>query len=195
MRYADLWPIYAKYWDEMVINASRVPEFTADADFAVEHKDVYQQISDGSQSKVPWPMIACLHRRESNADFNTYLGNGQSLARPTTLVPRGRGPFTGPDAFIKGGLDAIQQEGWGSIIDWRLEKILYFMLLYNGVGTELHIPSSYIWGGTNIQKPGKWIADGVYSPYVWDSQPGCAPLIWSIAKLDTSVVLTRESTS
>ena len=193
MRYADLWPIYAKYWDRMEIKPSRVAQFNEEAEFAIDHKEIYQQISDGSQSKVPWEMIACLHRRESDANFNTYLGNGQALSHVTTIVPKGRGPFTGPNAFVDGGLDAIRQEGWGSVVDWRLEKMLYYMLLFNGVGTEPHIPSSYIWGGTNIQKPGKWIEDHVYNPYVWDPQPGCAPLILTIINLDPSVPITRET--
>jgi lysozyme family protein len=191
MRYADIWPRYAKYWDTMKINPGRVKEFTDAAQFAINHKVTYQVIEQ--KKSVPWPMIACIHRRESNANFGTYLGNGQSLARRTTEVPAGRGPFTGPNAFIDGCVDAIDVEGWGSISDWRLEKQLYYMLLFNGVGKEPTIPSSYVWGGTNIQKPGKWIRDHVWSSTVIDPQPGCAPLLRTIAKLDPSVTFTRES--
>ena len=86
--------------------------------------------------------------------------------------PPGRGPFTGPNAFVDGAVDAIKIEGWGSVIDWRLEKQLYYMLLFNGIGSELwgH-PSSYVWGGSNIQQPGKWVRDHVWSATTWNRNP------------------------
>lgn len=191
MRYADIWPRYAKYWDAMKINPGRVQEFTTIAQFAINHKATYQELE--AKTGVPWAMLAVIHRRESDANFNTYLGNGQSLTRVTTIVPKGRGPFTGPTAFLDGGVDAIKIEGWGSIIDWRVEKQLYYSLLFNGIGTEPFHPSSYVWGGTNIQVPGKWVRDHVFDPTVMDPQPGCAPLLWTIAKLDPTVAFTRES--
>lgn len=193
MRYSDIWPRYAKYWDAMAVSPGRVQEFTDEAQYAINKKVTYQVIE--SKTRVPWPMLACIHRREGNADFTTYLGNGQSLARKTTEVPENRGPFTGANAFIDGAVDAIHIEGWGSISDWRVEKQLYYMLLFNGIGSEAwgH-PSSYIWGGTNIQQPGKWIRDHAWSSTVMDPQPGCAPLLWMIAKLDQTVTFTRETT-
>lgn len=192
MRYSDIWPRYAKYWDTMTINADRVQEFTNDAQYAINHKAIYQTLEQ--KTGVPWAMLAVIHRREGDGNFGTYLGNGQSLARKTTEVPANRGPFTGDDAFIDGGVDAIKVEGWGSIQDWRVEKQLYYMLLFNGVGSEAwgH-PSSYVWGATNIQQPGKWIRDHVWSSTVMDVQPGAAPLLWMIAKLDSTVTFTRET--
>jgi lysozyme family protein len=192
MRYSNIWPRYAKYWDAMTIDAGRVQEFTDEAQFAIKNKVTYAVLE--SKTRVPWQMLACIHRRESDANFNTYLGNGQSLNAKTTEVPIGRGPFTGPNAFVDGAVDAITIEGWGSISDWRLEKQLYYMLLFNGVGSEnWGHPSSYIWGGTNIQQPGKWIRDHVWSSTVMDPQSGCAPLLWMIGKLDPSVTFTRET--
>ena len=191
MRYAEIWPRYAVYWDKMTINGIRVSSFHEQASIAVLHKATYQQLEKATG--VPWAMLAVIHRRESDANFNTYLGNGQLLSKQTTIVPRGRGPFTGPNAFIDGGIDAIKIEGWGSVTDWRLEKQLYYCLLFNGIGTEPFHPSSYIWGGTNIQQPGKWIRDHVYDPHVWDPQPGCAPLLKTIAQLDPTVTFTRET--
>jgi len=192
MRYAEIWPRYAKYWDTMTIMPVRAPAFAEDAKYALVHQSIYAYIS--SKTGVPWAMLACLHRRESDGDFNTYLGNGQPLRDETTITPVDRGPFLGPEAFYAGALDAIAVEGWGKISDWRLEKQLYYMLLFNGIGSEAwgH-PSSYIWGGSSVQQPGKFIRDGVWSSHVWDPQPGCAPLIQAIAKLDPSVTFTRET--
>lgn len=177
----------------MTINPDRQKEFTDEAQFAVNHKMIYTEIAQATG--VPWAMIAVIHRREGSANFGTYLGNGQSLAHKTTIVPIGRGPFLGGEAFIDGAKDAIKVEGWQSISDWRLEKQLYYCLLFNGVGSEAwgH-PSSYIWGGTNIQLPGKWIRDHVWSSTFVDPQPGCAPLLKAISQLDSSVVFERETT-
>ena len=175
----------------MVIKPDHVSVFEAFAKVAIANKIIYSDLSN--TTGVPWPMLAVIHRRESDANFHTYLGNGQLLSRVTTIVPKGRGPFVGTNAFIDGGIDAIKQEGWGSISDWRLEKQLYYCLLFNGIGTEPFHPSSYIWGGTNIQVPGKWIRDHVFDPSVWDPQPGCAPLLKTIAQLDPTVTFIRES--
>ena len=89
----------------MVIKPARVEEFTQEAEFAFAHKSIYVEIE--VVTNMPWAMIAVIHRRESDANFDTYLGNGQSLARPTTEVPKGRGPFIGPNSFVAGGIDEI----------------------------------------------------------------------------------------
>jgi len=176
----------------MVINPNRVSRFMSEASYAIQYKATYQEVE--AETEVPWPMIAVIHRRESNANFLTYLGNGQSLGQKTTITPIGRGPFYPPNAFVDGAIDAITMEGWGSVIDWRIEKQLYYCLLFNGIGSEAWgVPSSYIWGGTNVQKPGKWIRDHVWDPNFIDPQPGCAPLLWSIAKMDQTVVFSRET--
>lgn len=192
MRYAAKWPIYARWWDAMTINASRAEEFASYALFAIKHQVIYQEIADAT--KLPWHMIAVIHRRESNAEFDTYLGNGQSLSRPTTEVPRGRGPFVGPDAFRNGAIDAVRQEGWISISDWRLEKELFYCEAFNGPGYDMRrIPSPYLWGGTNIQTRGKYVADGRFDPEAIDHQPGCAPILKTIATLESSVQFVREA--
>lgn len=193
MRYRDKWPEYARQCNALEIKPSRVMEFTRYAEFAISHKGIYQQVERASG--VWWPHVAVIHRRESDASFNTYLGNGQSLSRVTTEVPAGRGPFTGPDAFLKGCLDALHLDGLDKVVPpWPLEKILYFCEVFNGGGySRMGLPSPYIFGGTNIQKPGKFVADHQFDPTAWDSQPGCAGILWMIAYLDTSVIFTRES--
>lgn len=188
MQYGRMWPKYAEQWDSMIINASRVREFDNLAKYAMEHSRSYRVIEE--QTGVPWPMIACLHQRESGANFNTYLGNGDRLDRKTVNVPAGRGPFA---SFEEGAIDALHYDRLDRVIDWRLEKILYNMELFNGAGYYNHgLPSPYVWGGTNIQKPGKYVADGQWSSTAIDRQPGCAPLLKSIMKLDPSIEYKRE---
>jgi len=189
MRYATKWPEYARQWDAMKINSSRVTQFDHYAQFAVDNKTRYLEVA--ARSNTWWPHIAVIHRRESDADFNTYLGNGDPLSHRTTHVPKGRGPF---GSFLDGALDALHLDGLDSVRDWNVEKVLYYCEIFNGTGYDRHgVPSPYIWGGTNIQDAGKYTADGVWNSHAWDVQPGCAPLLASIAKIDASVSLIRES--
>lgn len=171
-----------------------LPEFMADAHYAFDHKATYAAIS--ALTGVPWALLAVIHRREGDGNFGTYLGNGQSLARRTTIVPKGRGPFTGPNAFLKGAVDALKIDGLTSVQDWRLEKQLYYTEIFNGGGYDARgLPSPYVWGGTNIQKPGKYESDGNFNPRVMDMQPGTAPLLACIAKLDPTIQFVREAAS
>lgn len=189
MRYAAKWPEYAQQWDRMTIKPSRLSLFQHYASFAIQHKQQYESIE--LRSGVKWYHIAVIHRRESDADFDTYLGNGESLHHVTRLVPKGRGPFS---SFEEGAIDALKIDGLSSVIDWRLEKILYYCEIFNGTGYDRHgRPSPYIWGGTNIQVSGKYVADGVWDSTVWDVQPGCAPMLKTIADMDSSVKFVRET--
>ena len=188
MRYRTQWPVYAKQWDAMRINRDRAAEFDRYADRLLLNKGRYMNIEE--RTGVPWWLVAVLHMRESDADFKTYLGNGEPLSRKTRLVPRGRGPF---NTFEDGAVDALRLDGLTAVHDWRLEKALYYAELYNGTGyNNRGLPSPYIWGGTNQQKPGKYIADGRWSSTVWDRQPGVAPILKAMAAKDAQIQFVRE---
>lgn len=191
MRYGNKWPQYARDWDRMTIKPNRQKEFTIAAETIFAHKDIYKDIE--LFTTVPWYLIAILHLRESDMDFKTYLGNGDPLSRQTVNVPAGRGPFTGEHAFRDGAIDALKVDGLSSVKDWRLEKILYYCEIYNGAGYDMRgLPSPYVWGGTNIQKAGKYVSDGRFSSSAWDGQPGCAAILKTLMAVDPSIVLKRE---
>ncbi len=192
MRYSERWPDYAHQWDTMQIRPSLEHEFEREAQYAVDFKIRYQEIE--RLTGVPWALVAVIHRREAAGAFGCYLGNGESLSHRTVTVPKGRGPFTGPNAFERGAVDALHLDGLDAVRDWRLEKQLYYTELFNGTGYfGRGIPSPYVWGGTNIQKPGKYVADHVWDGHVMDIQLGTAPLLATIARLDPSVTFTRET--
>ncbi len=197
MRYGNKWPQYSKWWDHMAIKPSRLAEFEHVAAQLLANKARYQAIE--AKTGVPWHLIAIIHFRESSPtfkgepsyNFNTYLGNGQSWHRRTTIVPRGRGPFA---SFEDGAVDALKIDGLTSIKDWRLEKELYYCEIFNGAGYDARgLPSPYVWGGTSVQRPGKYVSDGRFNSSVWDTQPGCAPILATMAKHDPSIQLERES--
>jgi lysozyme family protein len=186
-----MWPRYAAWWDMMTIKHERRAEFTAIAKFAVDHKGIYQSIA--VLTGVPWELIAVLHRRESDANFHTYLGNGQPLIHRTTIVPKGRGPFLGSHAFIDGAVDALRLDGLAGVPRFDIiEKQLFWCQTFNGFGHP-EKPSPYLWGGTNVQVAGKWVRDHVYDPHFWDPQPGCAPILLTISQLDPTVKFIRET--
>lgn len=190
MRYSIKWPQYAKQWDAMVIKQDRAAEFHRLAQFAVDHKARYQDIESRTKG-IPWWLIAVLHRRESDANFNTYLGNGDPLSVPTRHVPKGRGPF---HSFEDGAVDALHLDHLDRVQDWRLEKALYYCELFNGGGYDAHgLPSPYVWGGTNQQKAGKYTSDGHFNGVAWDKQPGCAPIIKAMMELDQTIQPVRET--
>lgn len=202
MRYSQFWPLAARDWDAMKIEghgnistSMATQIFTAEAKYAIQNKDRYLEIQEASKQfggdGVPWPFLAAIHRREGDGNFGTYLGNGQTLVRRTTLVPAGRGPFFGNHAFLNGALDALKIDQLVYVKDWRLEKMLYYGIGFNGWGYGIDSP--YCWGLTDIEHEGKYVADHVYSSHIWDTQPGIAPLIQMIGKLDNTVTFTRES--
>jgi len=176
----------------MVIKPERLAEFEKYAKYAIEHKATYQEVA--TATGVQWYHVAVIHRRESDSNFTTYLGNGQPLSKVTTVVPTGRGPFTGPNAFFDGCCDALHLDGLDKVVPpWPLEKILYYCEIFNGLGYEMNgLPSPYLWGGTSIQKPGKYVADHDFDPNVWDSQPGCAGILWMIFHFDPTFHVERE---
>lgn len=195
MRYSEYWPICAKRLDTMRVLDNQKAAMERYARFALDPKnrEVYAQIEEAT--RVPWYWSAAVHRRESDSDFNTYMGNGQPLSRVTTIVPKGRGPFTGPNAFINGAIDAYKIDGLTKVIPpWPVEKLCYWAEVFNGAGYwNKGLPSPYIWAGSTVQVRGKYVDDGRFDPNAWDTQPGVASILWMIGYLDPSIQYTRET--
>lgn len=190
--YGSKWPEYAKQWDKMEVRPSKVNIFTSIANKLIANKPRYQAAE--KLTGVPWYMIALLHMRESDNNFNTQLAQGDALSRRSVHVPAGRGPFSTWEA---GAYDAlVVLKGFNRIIDWRLEKILYYSELYNGWGYHAHgVPSAYIWAGSTVYNGGKYVADGVWSSSAVDSQPGVASVLKIMMQLDPTIKPKRETTA
>jgi lysozyme family protein len=168
---------YALKFASMAIKPERAQECGEIADRIVANREVYSRVSE-AVGKVPWWFIGCLHYRESNLNLETYLGNGQSLNHVTTLRPPGRGPFPGPDGFFHGCVDALKMLHFDKVVDWGIGNALYLAEEFNGEGYHYHgIPSPYVFGGTDVQRPGKYVRDGVFDRSQWDSQLGVAAIL------------------
>lgn len=154
-------------------------------------KAVYQRICD--KTGVPVAALMALSEREMSGNLHCYLGNGQRLTMRTTIVPKGRGPFADTiEGFISGALDALHLDGLDQIAKaaegWSLPRFCYESELWNGFGYRAHgIPSPYVVGGTNAQKRGKYIRDGVYDPGAMDPQLGTLAIVEEIVAIDPSL--------
>lgn len=137
---------------------------------------------------VPDFLVGCWLERESSLDLETYLGNGEKLNKVTDLVPAGRGPWTGPNAFLNGAIDAIKHEGLFGIKDWYLPFMLYGSEKLNGFGYYGHnVNDPYVWSWTNLYSKGKYVGDGKWDANFVDPQPGVAAILKALAEVDSTV--------
>lgn len=136
---------------------------------------------------VPWFVIGIWHMRESNNNFAGVLHNGEHIigtGRKTTLVPRGRGPFT---TWEGSAVDALKLHGLQNVKEWPIERIGYETERFNGFGYIGKTNSPYVWAGSNHYTRGKYVADGRYSATFVDTQLGCLPVLASLCKLSSEV--------
>ncbi len=196
--FAEYKDAYENNWAHLEIRSSRLQDACSQANTLLHGKPIYQQIE--SKTGVPWWFVGLCHYRESNFHFDTYLGNGQSLSRVTTIVPKGRGPFTGPDAFINGAIDALRLEGFIGANDWGIARTLYRLEGFNGYGYHgKGVNSPYLYGGSTIYGPpeargGKYVADHEFNPGVVDTQLGTAVILKALMQLDSSIDLGGTAT-
>jgi lysozyme family protein/peptidoglycan hydrolase-like protein with peptidoglycan-binding domain len=184
---------YESNWKNMQTRPGSASQANKAATQLLKNKAIYQKIQ--SITNVRWWFVGLCHYRESNFNLNTYLGNGQPLDRVTTIVPKGRGPFHGPDAFIDGAVDAFKLEGFVGATDWSIARALFRLEGFNGYGYHSRgVNSPYLWGGSTVYGPpearaGKFVADHVFDPDKVDPQLGTAVVLKELMKLDDSIVL------
>jgi lysozyme family protein len=186
-QFEDLKADYAELWRSMQVRPEKTAEVDRIARALIALKPRYQAVA--RSTGVPWAVIAVLHQRESDADFRTYLGNGEPLTRPTRLVPAGRGPFKSWEA---GAADALKLDGLDKVDEWTPERACYEIEKFNGFGYRNNHPevkSPYLWSFSNVYSSGKYVADGRFSAAAVDQQCGAMPALKRIMELDVSARL------
>jgi lysozyme family protein len=187
---------YLRDWASLKIRDARRKEAYSQADRLFRGKETYQRVE--SKTGVPWWFVGLCHYREGSFRFDTYLGNGQPLNQETTIVPKNRGPFLGPDAFIDGCVDALRLEGFLGAKDWGIARDLYRLEGFNGYGYHAKgVNSPYLYGGSTAYGPpeargGKYVRDHVFNPDVVDSQLGTAVILKALIELDSSIVIDGD---
>ncbi len=189
---------YERNWANLTIRPGKREAARHTAERLLQGKPTYMEIQ--RLTAVPWWFVGLCHYRESNFDFDTYLGNGQPLNRRTTIVPKGRGPFTGPSAFTDGAIDALKLEGFFGAKDWGIARVLYRLEGFNGYGYHgKGVNSPYLYGGSTCYGPpearaGKYVADHVFDPNFVDPQLGTAVVLKALMEIDPSVTVGTTPT-
>jgi len=146
----------------------------------ISHKADYDVVAKATGA--PWWWIGCIHMREASGNFRCHLHNGDPLTARTVHVPAGR-PLVGtpPFTWVQSAIDALHMEGITPGQTWDLVDTLSRTEAYNGFGyRHCNIRSPYLWAGTNLQQPGKFVADGKLDLTVTDKQLGVAGMMLAL---------------
>jgi lysozyme family protein len=173
---------YLDLWRKMTV--TKLADARKQVDLIRKHASVYKQVE--AATGVPWFVVGVIHLREAGPQdvgrWKCILHNGQAIVgtgRKSTIVPIGVGPFA---TWHEAAVDALKQEGFIGV-DWKndgIARVAFFSEKFNGFGyrsPSKNIPSPYLWGGTSVQKRGKYVRDGVYDPYTMDPQIGTMALL------------------
>lgn len=187
-------PGYLELWAKAEVRKDAVTEAHHQVDAIYRGKD--RLVAFSKSVNIPWFVPGTLLIREAGLrhgelDWGACLHNGERIigtGRKTHLVPAGLGPFStweeaAINAIKREGLDKLDwtHEDWVAVVCWTAEK-------FNGFGYRAHgIPSPYLVGGTTVQRPGKFIRDGVYSYTTMDPQIGVMALL--------KVIVDREGSN
>lgn len=171
---------YGTLWDSMEITRDEAV-MRKTVERILSCRPAYEEVE--KLTGVPWYVVGIMDMREGGGGARKHLHNGDSLKRPTVQVPARRPPGPGPFTFCQSACDALAIKGLDKLKDWSVERMAYELERFNGFGYRQYrgIRSPYLWGGTNHQERGKYIADGKYSKAVMDPQHGCMPLLKIIA--------------
>jgi lysozyme family protein len=148
------------------------------------HYDRFEKVELACRVPALWLMP--VFEREGPS-FDAYFGNGDPLSRPTTHVPKGRGPFS---SWEDGVVDSLTLDHITACPVWTWERACYMWESWNGFGPRLHHgrPSGYLWSGTSIYQGGKYIADGVWSRGTWDKQLGTVAIAKKLAAVEPKLL-------
>jgi lysozyme family protein len=147
---------------------------------AMKQKSLYTRASAYVENliklKVPWQVIATIHAMEASFDPSRQLLNGEKWNKKTTIVPKGKGPWS---SFEASCVDAFRESHWKGVDFTSIESLLRASERYNGIGYQKRCKASpYIWSFSNHGLgSGKYIADGKYSPTAVSKQAGVSVIL------------------
>ena len=142
---------------------------------------------------VPWFVTGVLHLMECGLMFGLHLANGDPLTERTINAPEGI-PRHGspPFSWKAAALAVIHEKSWDKSAvlrlpdgrpDWQLGTLLWRIERWNGVGyRERGIPSPYLWAGSSVEQPGRYVTDHVFDQHVWSKQIGAATILKVMAQ-------------
>lgn len=182
--------LQSQRWNAASILPAKASAVAIVAGRVLKSRARYEAVS--SKNEVPWFVIAGIHIMESDGDFACHLHEGSPLTGRTRYVPKGRlvagsPPFT----WEASALDALQYDRMREV-DWKsLPAALFACERYNGMGyLQYHpdVPTPYLWAATTVERPGKYVSDGSWSPTAKSAQIGIAAL-WKHLEAVGQIVL------
>jgi lysozyme family protein len=157
--YASLRTEYTRLFQTMEIDPRYSESTSWHLAMLRKSKSRYENV--GQQVGVPWYFIAATHALEASFNFRAHLHNGDfPLTSRTRQVPAGR------------------PTKWLPPADWSLERTLYRLEAYNGLGyRSRRVATPYLWCYSNHYKGGKFVADGKWNPNARSKQCGAAVML------------------
>ncbi|WP_017669461.1 hypothetical protein [Blastomonas sp. AAP53] len=176
--YASLKPEYGRMFRKVEIR----PQYRESADWHLammrRSRSQYQRVE--AATGVPWHFIAATHALEASFNFRAHLHNGDfPLSARTRQVPSGRpSVWLPPSDWNSSAKDALGLLGYVGQTDWSLERTLYRLEAYNGMGYRRRgVPTPYLWSFSNHYDRGKFVADGRFSATARSQQCGAAVML------------------
>jgi lysozyme family protein len=153
-----------------------------EAALLLTHRDRYTALAHTFPNQLPWFAIGLIHLMEADADFGCHLHNGDPLGRRTVHEPAGRPPGQPPFTWEQSARDALTQARWPLVpaAEWAdVAGVLYQLEAYNGWGPRLYhqARTAYLWAGSNLEQPGKYVTDGHWSSMATSAQTGAAVIL------------------
>ncbi len=176
--YASLKAEYGRKFRNLTVR----PQYADTAKWHLEmmrkSRDRYARVEKATG--VPWHFIAATHALEASFNFRAHLHNGDfPLTARTRQVPAGRpSQWLPPSDWESSAKDALRLLGFTGQTDWSLERTLYRLEAYNGLGYRgLGVPTPYLWSFSNHYDRGKFVADGKFSRTAKSQQCGAAVML------------------
>lgn len=142
----------------------------------------YEEVA--RRTNMPPEMVAAIHWRESNGNFDTYLHQGDPLGRRAVNHPRNIPVFHN---WEDGATHALHQkratqEALGiNRTTTDPARLAAYAETYNGLGYHGRgVPSPYVYAGTDQYQRGKFTSDGRYDARHVDQQLGIIPMLRAI---------------
>lgn len=176
--YASLRSEYDRKFRSLTIRPQYADTANWHLDMMRKSRDRYVRVE--KVTGVPWHFIAATHALEASFNFRAHLHNGDfPLTARTRQVPAGRpSQWLPPSDWESSAKDALRLLGFTGQTDWSLERTLYRLEAYNGLGYRgLGVPTPYLWSFSNHYDRGKFVADGKFSRTAKSQQCGAAVML------------------
>lgn len=191
---------YEKLLKTLVIRPHWKPIVDNSAKKILANKVKYKEVENATG--VPWRVIGAIHWLECGGSFDGHLHNGDSLAKRTWQVPKGRpiAKGTAPGGgytWFESAVDALEYDGLTKNKDWSDARVAYLFEKYNGFGyRQLGINNPYLWSGSTHYTRGKYVADKKFDRSAVSQQTGAMLLYIRTGELEElkAPTLSREET-